>query len=304
MNALRTWRGLAAGVVCVASSGCAGLARDFARDVTPGVIDGAVTAIANPEVQTKLAYGLEPAALREGSRRASAGVVDGVLDMLDEEPRKLRLQDLASDAREAVESTVHQIIDDALATALGDKSKARVRALVRELVTDVLDTGGTVVAGQLGTPEQRMATLGGGAREIMRQATLGFQDAVNGTREAKDRGELPGGRGSVLSAVWNVANSGSTIVWGLVGALGLTIVVVVTSVLLLGRKLSRHRAELEERDTALFQIAEAIKSTEEEPWAPQLQRALRERLRDQVAGDHLRAVLRKHSHLRLRPKLS
>jgi hypothetical protein len=269
-------------------SGCTGAVKELAREVTPAVVAGAIEGMSDPESQRTLANNVDEAAVREGARRLSGSMVDGTLDMLDDEERKERLAVLTGELRTATENMIQASIDGALDSALSPRNEARIRALVRRMVADVVATGFAAVGGELGPAEERMAAVGKAAREITRQVTLGLQDAVNDTHQAKERGELRDGSGSVLSAVWNLANSGGAIVYGLGAGVVLLFLVAIVMFLTFARRLRLHKAEVEERDAALLLVAEAIRSTEGEPWARDLHRSLRNKLQHHAEASQRR----------------
>jgi flagellar basal body-associated protein FliL len=288
-------------VVCGALMGCAGVAKDLARDVTPSIVDGAVEGMSQPEHQHAIADAIQETAVRKATRRVTSGMVDGTLDALEEQARKERLAAVAGAFEVAAQRAVQTSVDNTLDTALGAKTEARLRAMMRGIVSDMVVTVISTAGAEFGSPEERLEAMGKSVREISRQATHGFQDALDDARKAAESGEIPKGSGSVLAAAGNVADSGPSFSVGLIVALALLLVSVMGMSMWIGRKFKVHNAEIAERDATLLMIAEAIKSTETEPWAGSLQRALKDKLRDHVASDHLRTLLRTHSHLRLSP---
>jgi hypothetical protein len=80
---------------------------------------------------------------------------------------------------------------------------------------------------------------------------------------------------------------------------GVFALIVVLTLLWAARRSKVHREELAQRDGALILLANAIKASEEEPWAPELKKVLRRTARDNDGAQYLRRVLHDRPELRL-----
>lgn len=88
-------------------------------------------------------------------------------------------------------------------------------------------------------------------RELAKQATLGFQDAIDEVTEQRDKGQIPANEGNVLEAVDKLAEDGGTTlsVAGMIAAtLGLLLIVGVAWAI--GRR-RRYEKDITERNQAL-----------------------------------------------------
>jgi hypothetical protein len=63
-------------------------------------------------------------------------------------------------------------------------------------------------------------------RELAKQATLGFQDAIDEVTEKRDRGTIPADEGNVLEAVDQIAEGGGTAIY-VVGALAFVLALLL-----------------------------------------------------------------------------
>ncbi len=91
----------------------------------------------------------------------------------------------------------------------------------------------------------------GRIRELAKQATLGFQDAIDEVTSQRERGEIPADQGNVLQAVDTLAKDGATTltVAGAV-ALGLGLLLLIALAWALTRR-HRYERDLAERNQAL-----------------------------------------------------
>lgn len=286
----------------IATTGCAGTVEDLARQTTPAVVDGAIQGVADPRNQRQLAYNLQQDAIEEAVKRATAGMLDGTMETLSEEQRQAQLKALMAEVQKATNQMIASSLDSALSSMLSEKTEKRIRAMLVGIVTDMIVTVSKTAKAELTPTDEGVEAMGLAARKMTKQVTLGFQDAIDETHTLKERGELPKGHGSVLWAAGEVAESGNALVYGLGAAIGVLTLALVGMFLWFSRRFKIHQSELEKREDALLMMSEAIKSTEEQPWAADLQRALRTKMQDREGGDYMRSMLKKHRDLRFRPK--
>jgi hypothetical protein len=317
MQSSRTTRLL--GLLVLPALACGGLAHDVARDATPGVIEGAAEGLSDPETQRKIVGSIDPGRVREATRKTGGGVVDGVLDTFEDEKRQERMGALADrlvargmstladpEKTAPVEAMISRIVSGSVASAidtsmsrmLAEPTQERVREVTKTLVGDVVRSSFDAIGEGMGTPEDRKKAVGDLVHEISKQATLGFQSAIDEARVKRDAKGAEGSDGSVLVAVGDAAQQGKNIFFFV--AIGLGVMTLALGALLAWalRKNRSRMAELSQRDDALLLLMETIKSTESQPWSSDLREAIKKTARDRDGGEHLRRILRARSDLR------
>ena len=310
INAIRL---IAAVVLAGAQVGCGGMIKDVAREATPEVVSGVVEGLARPETARDVMAIADQGRVQTLTRHVSAGLVDGALDTLEDPSRGRRIEALSDrvlngalatletpehraqlDAliRRAVGSAVGAGVDSALAHALDEKAQGPMRAAMRATVSELVSVVFESVRSEMGTPEEQGKALGSAAHEVAKNATLGFQDAIDEAKHERANGEIAKGDSSLLLAVGDAGSTGSRIIWTL--AIGLSIIALVLALGLIWaiRKNIMRRAELEQRDEALLLLTEAIKSTETEPWSNDLLAAIKKSFGGRKGGEHIRSMLR------------
>jgi len=281
---------LAAAAVALAGMhvGCVGMMRDVAEGVTPGMVAGAVKGLADPNTQRQIVAAVDEGRVRTMSARLSAGIVDGMLDTLEDPARRARLEAIVNGlAAKAAGAAV----DSVLASALDEKIQARIRLALRATVADLITVTFETVASKTGSPEERVKAFGAAAHEIAKQATLGVQDALDNTRRDRASGKMHEKDGALLIAAGSASQTGDRIVWTLgigLGALALGLGITLIWAI---RKNRMRRSELEQRDGALLLLTEAIKATATHPAANELHAVLKTSMRDRAAAEHVRKVL-------------
>lgn len=298
---------------------CGGIAHDVARDATPGAIEGAAEGLSDPKTQQKIVGSIDPGRIREATRKTSGGVADGVLDTFEDEQRQERMGALADRLvtrgmatlgdpektapleamiSRVVSGSVASAIDTSMSRMLAEPTQERVREVTRTLVGDVVRSSFDAIGEGMGTPEDRKKAVGDLVHEISKQATLGFQSAIDEARAKRDAKGAEGSDGSVLVAVGDAAKQGKNIFFFV--AIGLGVLTLALGALL-AWALRRNRtrlAELSQRDDALLLLMETVKSTEGQPWSNDLREAIKKTARDRDGGEHLRRILRARSDLR------
>lgn len=298
---MRSLRAAFAAVI-ISTTGCAGTVEDLARQTTPAVVDGAIEGVADPQNQRKLAYNLQEDAIEEAVKRATAGMLDGAMQTLSEEERQAQMKALMAEVQKATNQMIASSLDTALNSMLNEKTEKRIRAMLVAIVTDMMVTVIKTARTELTPSPEAIDGVAFAARKVTKEVTLGFQDAIDETHTAKEQGDLPKGHGSVLWAAGEVAESGNALIYGLGAAIGALAIALVAMFVWFSRRFKASQSELEKREEALVLVTEAIKSTEEMPWAAELQSALKQKLRDQEGGDYMRNLLKKRQDLRFRPK--
>jgi hypothetical protein len=284
----RSRRSLSAAALACLCAGCGTLLRNAAEEVTPAVIAGAVEGLADPDTQRRLVAAIDEDRVQVVSARLSAGMVDGVLDTLEDPARRERLETIVNGLVANASGTA---VDTMLERALDERAQARMRKAMRATVTALVTATFEAVDSQTMSPEARTEALGVAAREIMKQATLGFQDALDDTRRDRASGEMPQADGSLLIAANNASATGSRIVWIL--GIGLAAVALVTVLALIWavRKNRLRRSEVQQRDGALLLLTDAIQATAEDPGAEKLRALLKAAIGQRGGGEHIRKAL-------------
>lgn len=191
-------------------------------------------------MQQKLADGVAQPAVREGSGKLAGGVVDASLDVLANDERQARIEALTTERDSIGQRVVRTTVATTVEAALSPNTEARVKSLVNAIVAEVIAALQAGLRPGIGTPEERMRAFETVVRQLTKHVALGFQDAVDETREARERGDLPPGRGAVLAAVANAADWGGTLPY----ALGGLLLCVLVAVALLRRSTLHHRQTL------------------------------------------------------------
>jgi hypothetical protein len=97
-----------------------------------------------------------------------------------------------------------------------DQRQARIVEAVAPVVTSLVDESMEAVLS-----EEHLARI----RELAKQATLGFQDAIDEVAEQRDQGTIPSDQGNVLEAVDRVAEGGDTAIY-VIGAIAVLLAVL------------------------------------------------------------------------------
>jgi hypothetical protein len=288
-TAFRLLLGALLHLFAVASLGCGAAAADLLRQATPAGIEGAVEATTDPALQQKIVDSIEPERVAEGTEALTAGMTDGVLDALEEPRRQQRIAG-------AMNAAVGGTLDAALSSALSEGNQGRVRQLVRGMVHDAVSTSFQTARAEM----QGGDTLGASVREVTKQATLGFQDAIDETRRKKESGAMGEDEGNVLSAAGKAAEEGGRALTIAGVGLGVFAIILLLVIIWAVKRRRSHRQEVADRDAALELLAETIKATKDEDWSPELQASLRRAAREHGGGaQHLSKVLRGQLDLQL-----
>ena len=183
------------------------------------------------------------------------------------------------------------MVDTMFARILDEEVQARMRLTLRLTVTDLITAVLEIVDAQAGNAEEWNRAFGAAAHEIVKQATLGFQDALDDTRSDRADGTMPQEEGALLIAADNASLTGSRIVWTL--GIGLAVIALGMIITLIWaiRKNRLRRNELAERDDALSVLANAINATTTKPGADELLTTLKAAIHDRPGGKHIRKIL-------------
>lgn len=274
---------LVAGLTCgLGSTGCVGAtAREAASAAAPAMVDGAVEGVADPVNQRKLADGIDEAAVEKIAERLSGKIVDGTMRALSDPERRTAVAETLKDVRVpvAIEGSmdiglaridpkaVAAAVDAAMGKALERVDDKQMRGVVHGIVDEAVRTAFSAARDEMksaGPTEDQVASL---TRSVSKEATLGFQDAVDQARRARDDGETQEGESSVLWAASRAAESGNTLldVWKIsLAVLGLAL---VGGLIWAVRQARAHRRELLQRDEALALLTRKV---DEQPLAPRV----------------------------------
>jgi hypothetical protein len=268
----------------LASAGCIGpAAREAAHAAAPAMVDGAVEGVADKDNQRKLANGIDEEAVEKIAERLSGKIVDGTMQALSEPERRKLVAEAFRDVRVPIgmegamdirvatidPQAVAGAVDAAMSKALERVDETKMKGLVHGIVDEAVRTAFSSARDELQkseTPTQnQVASL---TRTISKEATLGFQDAVDEARRSRDQGETQPGEGSVLWAASRAAESGNTLldVWKVsLLAVGL---VLIAGFVWAFRQHRTHRRELLQRDEALALLTKKVEETSRRSSAP------------------------------------
>lgn len=193
--------------------GCASTIEKVARQTTPAIIDEGVKKAADPQTQRTLVESIDEELVEKAARRITAGVVDGTLDAFADGERNARVSKIADKfvlplSIQTIEpQAITGAINAAMETALGPEGQVKMErfssALSKSLIAGFAEGTGEHLGPGVG--DRINEALGKSAREIAKQATLGFQDAITEAEEKRKKGEADS---SVLSFAGKAAEAG------------------------------------------------------------------------------------------------
>jgi hypothetical protein len=166
------------------------------------------------------------------------------------------------------------------------------------VVTELLITVITTLKKEVGPIDfPTVETVGKGAREVTKQITLGFQDAIDQTRRDRKSGAIPESEGSVLFGVGELAENGQgSMLNTIAGGFAALILAIAGMLWWVSRRFRAHQPS----SASATRPAAADRSHQVDrgwPWATELRQTITDN--DKEAGEHLRRVLRNHRDLRL-----
>lgn len=269
--------------LAMSSSACAETLQNSGKQVASGAIEGTVAEANDRDTREAMAALAADSKLREAVSQLSSAVASGVVEGLAEERNLADLetvtQQLAAavgatlansldrDVGPAIERMVARSVRRSLSEALGTTTQGRIEALSAATARGALR--GMNEAMEETRLDPAASSIGAMAREIGKEATLGFQDAVRvASRKADPRGE--NGDGEVLAAVGETADTtlkaAPWVLWGLLallaGAFGLS------AYLLVQRRRERRRVQ------AVSLALEGLASTDSAETRARIERAL------------------------------
>ena len=285
----RPWIGILATVVLASVHlGCGTWFGGIAKGMAPDVATGAVKALSDPVTQQQMVDAFDIGRLTELSNRVSAGVIDGFLDALEDPVRRRRLEALLDGlVSRAMGSAVDSIVEHGFGDARQARWRASAKVVVGELVGVIIDTAGS----RVGSTGDRAKAFGGTVHDLAKQATLGFQEALDDTTRDRASGKMNDEEGSLVIAAGDAADTGNRILWTLgigLGALALGLIVTLVWAI---RKNRMRQVELADRDRALQLLAEAINNNTSATGVGDVQDALNASPRDRAAVDHIRRLM-------------
>jgi hypothetical protein len=128
----------------------------------------------------------------------------------------------------------------------------RLNLAIREISSDdvpkLVHVAAASVRKELASTHVDQDQMASVTRELAKQATLGFQDALDEVRRAREAGAKGEGEGSVLWAATEAAESGDDLMWVLgilVALLLVAVLVLLWLVVRLGRQVSSQSAAAE-----------------------------------------------------------
>ena len=268
------------------NSSCSAMMRSIAKEATPAVVSGVVAGVSDPNTQRQLVAAIDEERMTALSARLSAGVVDGLLDTLEDPTRRKRLEVIV---RDLTATAAVSVVDSLLSRALDARTQLLVGRLLADLMSVIVDTVDT----KTGQSAGRSEALSAAAHEIGKQATLGFQEALDETRRQRESGEMAKSDGALILAASSASLTGSRILWTLGIGLGALAAGLAITLIWAIRKNRLRRSELQQRDDALLLLTEAIQATAADPGTDELHKVLKTAIRERPGGAHINKVLGK-----------
>jgi hypothetical protein len=152
---------------------------------------------------------------------------------------------------EATRKTVSGSTDGLIAALSEEERQEQLAAAMRPLVASMVDTS---VDSALN--DGNLARI----RELAKQATLGFQDAIDEVEQQKEEGKIPEDKGNVLKAADQVAEGGDTILYVLGALAAVLAALLVAGTLWALRRKRGYEEDSARRDREIAQIAQMLAS--------------------------------------------
>jgi hypothetical protein len=336
LQPLHNWP-VALGLLLVLHAGCAHtvgeMAGAAATSATPAVINESLKTLDTDATRKLILDLLSNPDVQKSAQMLIARLTDGALDALSRPERAERIAQLAemflTRIFAAVEHTLHtaigpevanmvsETVDAALQHAMSPENQERMADTVAKVTERAVTVLATTVNAQMHTTLRTVLredlgpalrdglndkatqdALGATMRTMTKQAMLGMQDAFVEIDKRDHQGAVPP---TLFSRMQRLAVEGSNLARYVAIALG-------ALVLLLGFWLFRTRSrvslvtrEADRREAALLSLAQAIKSTEDKAWSPELRDAIENALRDDEKAEYLRELWRTNKAARLSP---
>lgn len=197
-------------VTSVASTSCAPAieraSRNVPRTATPVVIDESIKALEDQHTRERLEKVMATPELQQTIRELAAAAAPGVLDGLDSDESKARIQDFSKALVAALVEELRPAMRDAVQQALSKDVQAQLDRMVADMASQathsVMQTAATDVpttispamraalAENLGAPEVRNAAAAT-AHDIAKSALLGSREAIIEVQKAQEQTEGP-----------------------------------------------------------------------------------------------------------------
>lgn len=194
----------------LASTGCAPAieraSKNVPRSATPVVIDESIKALEDQHTRERLEKVMATPELQQTIRELASATVPGVLDGLDSDESKARIQDFSKALAAALVEELRPAMHDAVQQALSKDVQVQLDRMVSEMASQathsVMQTAATDVpttlspamraalAENLGAPEVRNAAAAT-AHDVAKSALLGSREAIIQVQQAQERTEGP-----------------------------------------------------------------------------------------------------------------
>jgi hypothetical protein len=282
---LRWIRPIATLVVTGVFLGCGGWFGGIGKDIAPKVISGAVKGLADPDTQRQFVAAIDEGRVTQFSAKLTAGMVDGLLDALEDPVRRQRLEAIVSGL---VAKASTSAVDTMLSRLLDQRVQSRLRFAMNTGLAEMIGVAYDTVGARVGSSEERGKVFGIAVHDLAKQATLGFQEALDDTTRDRDSGKMKESQGALVIAADIASTTGDRILWTLGIGLGALALGLCLTLIWAVRKNRMRRYELAQRDDAIQMLTDAIQSTKLEAGADELQTALDTVRRNQAEAAHAR----------------
>ena len=309
------------------------MAGAAATSATPAVINESLKTLDSDATRKLILDLLSNPDVQKAAQMLVAHLTDGALDALARPERAERIAQLSEVflARifAAVEHTlntaigpevahlVSETVDAALQRAMSPENQERMADTVAKVTERAVTVLATSVNAQMHTALQTVLrqdlgpalrdglrdpatqeALGATMRTMTKQAMLGMQDAFVEIDKRDQKGIVPP---TLFSRMQRIAVEGSNLARYIAIALGVLVVLLGVWLFRTRSRVSLVTREADRREAALLSLAQAIKSTEDKAWSPELRDAIENALRDDEKAEYLRELWRTNKAARLSP---
>lgn len=188
---------------------------------------------------------------RQVVRNATPTAVQtGLATATSDESQDMIVESLEPERVEEATERIAAGTTDGLVNALGEEERQeRLTQAVAPMVSSMVDT-----AINQALNDENLERV----RALAKQATLGFQDAIDEVKTQKDDGTIPADKGNVLEAVNDVAESGDVTLYALGAVAALLALVLIIGAVLAVRRKRKYEYEASLRDKALDEISRIL----------------------------------------------
>lgn len=191
------------------------------------------------------------AVTRQVARDATPAAIDsGVPAALSEKNQKALAEGIEPERVEQATEKVTAAATDGWVNAMSeDERQARVVAAVAPVVASLVDA-----SMESALRDEHLDRI----RELAKQATLGFQEAIDEVAEKRDQGAIPADKGNVLEAADRLAEGGGMTLYLVAALAGLFAALLLAGAFWAVSRKRRYEREAARREQALEAAARVL----------------------------------------------